>query len=219
MLFRLIRKEFITTRWVHLVALAMALGLTAVAYLEQSNAVFMMVFTYLIYTHLLFNQCRFAAANRADNGLLNSLPLSRSQVVAGKYGFVLCCSLGYALLLSLLMGLLSLLGVALQIPPFSLFLLLSMMGVLYNALLMPLSYIDARYGTWASMLIYLAILILPQQLSRGQGKAGAVLSDWLARLAASLGSAGIITLLVLALLSLLALSYDISRRVYRKAEF
>lgn len=219
MLLRLIRKEFITTRWVHLIALVIGLGLSVVAYLEPGNVVFMMVFTYLIYTHLLFNQCRFAAANKADNLLLNSLPLSRSQVIAGKYGFVLVCSLGFALYISLLMMVLSRMGVPLLIPTGSLFLLLALLGGLYHSLLMPLSYIDARYGSMASMLIYFAIIFLPQLVSKGTMKRSAAMADMLSRLAASLGQTGIILLLVLALLVLLGLSYTISARVYRKAEF
>lgn len=214
---RIIRKEFITTRWLHLITVALGLGLSVVSYLEPDKAVLMTLFTYVMYIHLLFNQCRLAVANRADNQLLNSLPLTRGQVVAGKYAYLLTCSLGFALYAVLIHVALSLLGLPMSMPPQLLLALMLGLGLLYHSLLMPLSYLDARYGTWASMAIYLAIILLPQQLGKSRG--GAVLAASLTRLIAAMSGGLALGLAVLGLMAMLTLSFFISRGIYRRAEF
>lgn len=218
---RLIRKEFLTTAWVHLAAVAMGLGLIPVCLMEPHNAVFMALFTYLMYSHLVHNQSRYAAANRPDNLLLNSLPVTRGQVVGAKYLYVLLCAVGYAAFLSLILLVLSAFGVLIPLGIFHLWLLLAAMGVLYHLLLMPLSYVDARYGTWVNMAILLAILLLPQAMGqRGKGgQAIAALLARLARLGQMLGGWAGPILLVLAVAALGWLSLRVSQGVYRRAEF
>lgn len=109
------------------------------------------------------------------------------------------------------------LGVPLGLPLWMLWLMLAAMGMLYHMLLMPLSYLDAKYGAWASMAIYLAILILPSRL--GKGKAGEALTAFFARIASLLGNGGILAALVLGIALLVGASMLISMRIYRRAEF
>lgn len=214
---QLMKKEILTTAWVHLVALAMGVGLAAVCLFEPDNAVFMAMFTYIMYTHLVFNQCRFAAVNRPDNLLLNSLPVTRRQVVLAKYAYVFLSAVLYAAYLSLLLAALSLFGVRLTMPAHILWVMMAATGVLYHILLMPLSYMSPRYGTWVSMSIYLAILILPQRL--GKGNAGPAIAAFLARVGALLNAWTGPALLLVVVIALAAMSIRISQNIYRRAEF
>ncbi len=213
----LLRKEWMVSRWVHIIALLVGLGLVFVAKAEPQAALFMALFTNLMYTHLISNMTRTSAMSRPNNMLLNSLPVTRTQIVVAKYLYVVLCAILFALYVSLLMLAATALGVPLGLPLWMLWLMLAAMGMLYHMLLMPLSYLDAKYGAWASMAIYLAILILPSRL--GKGKAGEVLASFFTRIMPLLGNWGILIALVLGIALLVGASMLISMRIYRRAEF
>ena len=80
----LLRKEWSVTRWVHLAGLAIGLSVIPVGMVEPQSTLFMILFSLVMYIHLVFNQSRLAAASRPDNLLLNSLPVTRLQIVAAK---------------------------------------------------------------------------------------------------------------------------------------
>jgi hypothetical protein len=213
----LLRKEWMVSRWVHIIALFVCLGLVFVAKAEPQAALFMTLFTNLMYTHLISNMTRTSAMSRPNNMLLNSLPVTRTQIVVAKYLYVVLCAILFALYVSLLMLAATALGVPLGLPLWMLWLMLAAMGMLYHMLLMPLSYLDAKYGAWASMAIYLAILILPARL--GKSKAGEVLASFFTRIMPLLGNWGILAALVLGIALLVGASMLISMRIYRRAEF
>ncbi len=213
----LLRKEWMVSRWVHIIALLVGLGLVFVAKAEPQAALFMALFTNLMYTHLISNMTRTSAMSRPNNMLLNSLPVTRTQIIAAKYLFAVLCVVLFALYISLLLVLAAAWGVPLGMPVWLLWLLPTILGLLYLALLIPLSYLDAKYGAWASMAIYLAILILPRRL--GKGKTGEALTAFFARIASLLGNGGILAALVLGIALLVGASMLISMRIYRRAEF
>lgn len=214
---KLLRIEWRVTRWAQAAALACGLGVAAVLVLERGSGALMMLFVNMVYGNLIYTQCRLALTRRPDNLLLNSLPVTRARIVLGKYAYVLLCAAAYPAYLCLLCTLVSHLGVTQEIPVFTLWLTMAAMGVLYQLLLLPLSYLDARYGTWASTLLYFAVMLLPARL--GKGNAAPAVQAWLARLTAHV-NAWSAPLLVAALLAALgALSFAISRRLYRRAEF
>ncbi len=213
----LTKKEFIATVWYHLGALAFGLALIPVCLVEPESALMLIVFTYLMYSHLIFNKSRYTAASRADNLLLNSLPLTRRQIIVGKYAYVLLCAVMYAAFLCLVAALLKAFGLVLMISFPALWLMLTSFGIIYHSVLMPLSYLDTRYGAWAGMLVYFAILFLPRAIGQGNtapalaalmAKFGGFLNSWLAPLA-----------FVLILTAVGWLSIHISQRIYRKMDF
>lgn len=213
----LLRKEWSVTRWVHLAGLAIGLSVIPVGMIEPQSTLFMILFSLVMYIHLVFNQSRLAAASRPDNLLLNSLPVTRLQLVAAKYLYVLSSALLYAAYLCLILQVLHWLGTALPLPLDSVFLLMAFLGVLYHLLLMPISYLDARYGTWASMAIYLGILYLPQRL--GKGQTIPALTRLLVGWSQQLGNWALLGLLAAGLLAMGALSFLLSNRLYQRAEF
>ncbi len=213
----LLRKEWMVSRWVHIIALFVCLGMVFIAKAEPKSALFVALFANLMYTYLISNMIRTSAVSRQDNLLLNSLPVTRTQIVAAKYLFAVLCAVLFALYTSLLLVLAAAWGVPLSMPVWLLWLLPTVLCLLYHALLMPLSYLDAKYGTWASMAIYLAILILPSRL--GKGKTGEALTAFFARIASLLGNEGILAALVLGIALLVGTSMLISMRIYRRAEF
>jgi len=213
----LLRKEWMVSRRVHIVALFVCLGMVFIAKAEPKSALFVALFANLMYTYLISNMIRTSAVSRQDNLLLNSLPVTRTQIIAAKYLFAVMCVVLFALYTSLLLVLAAAWGVPLGMPVWLLWLLPTVLCLLYHALLMPLSYLDAKYGTWASMAIYLAILILPSRL--GQGKAGEALTAFFARIASLLGNGGILAALVLGIALLVGASMLTSMRIYRRAEF
>ena len=213
----LLRKEWMVSRRVHIVALFVCLGMVFIAKAEPKSALFVALFANLMYTYLISNMIRTSAVSRQDNLLLNSLPVTRTQIVAAKYLFAVMCVVLFALYTSLLLVLAAAWGVPLDMPVWLLWLLPTVLCLLYHALLMPLSYLDAKYGAWASMAIYLAILILPSRL--GKGKAGEVLASFFTRIMPLLGGWGAIAALVLGIALLVGASMLISMRIYRRAEF
>ncbi|MGI6671328.1 MAG: ABC-2 transporter permease [Christensenellales bacterium] len=213
----LLRKEWLVSRWVHIIALLVGLGIVFIAKAEPKSALFAALFANLMYTHMVFNMTRALAVSRPSNMLLNSLPVTRTQIIAAKYLFAVMCVVLFALYTSLLLVLAAAWGVPLGMPVWLLWLLPTILGLLYLALLMPLSYLDAKYGAWASMAIYLAILILPRRL--GKGKTGEALTAFFARIASLLGNGGILAALVLGIALLVGASMLISMRIYRRAEF
>lgn len=213
----LLRKEWMVTRWVHIAGAVIGLMLVPVGPIIPQSMPFLAVFCQLIYTHLVFSVNRQAAVSRPDNLLFNSLPVTRDQVVGGKYLFALLCAAMYPLYLCLLLALLSLMGVSPFMPLFALWLLLAASGVLYHLLLMPVSFVDARYGAAASMLIYMALIIVPQRI--GKEVSGEQITAFFGRIGRALGgwAAPMLLLATLAVVGLISLT--ISRRVYRRAEF
>ncbi len=214
---QLLRKEWLVTRRIHLIAMLVCLALGVVAVIEPDSALFMALFTNLMYTHLVFNMARSSANSRPDNMLLNSLPLTRGNIVAAKYAYVMLCAVLFALFESLILYLASLFGAPLGIPVWTLWLILAVSGIVYHALLMPLSYLDAKYGQWASMLIYVAILFLPSRL--GKGKAGEFFAAFFSRMAGVMTGWAGVPLMFLGLALLVAISRSVSLAIYRRAEF
>lgn len=210
----LLRKDWSVTRWVHLLGAVLGLSLIPMGLLMAKPVPFVAVFSQLIYSHMLFSTNRQAANSRPDNVLLNSLPLTRRQMVDGKYLFVLLSAVLYATYLCLLMAVV---GVASVIPLAPMWAMLSTLGMVYHLLLMPLSYINPRYGVMASTLIYLAILFVPQrfgkQINREQMLA------FLKRVVDALGGWVVPLLLGVGLLAIGLIYLTISRRVYARAEF
>ena len=83
----LLRKEWIVTRWVHILGAVLGLSLIPMGLMMAKSAPFVAVFSQLIYSHMLFSTNRQTANSRPDN-VLNSLPSTRRQIVDGKYLFV-----------------------------------------------------------------------------------------------------------------------------------
>ena len=214
---KLLRKEALVTRWVHLAGLVVGLGMVPVLLEEPDAGIFFTLFAQLMYTHLVFTQCRLSAANRPDNLLLNSLPVTRRDIVYAKYLYLLISAVVSAAYFCAVVCAASLLGVPVLVPLPLLFALLALLGMLYHLVLLPLSYLDARYGSWASMVVYLSILLLPRVLGKNAAGAGVVAA--FAQAAQWLGRGGIQVLLVALVLGLAALSAAISQAIYARAEF
>ncbi len=213
-MFNLLRKEWIVTRWVHMLGAVLGLSLIPMGLLMAKSVPFVAVFSQLIYSHMLFSTNRQAANSRPDNVLLNSLPLTRRQIVDGKYLFVLLSAVLYATYLCLLMAVV---GVASIMPLAPMWAMLSTLGMVYHLLLMPLSYINPRYGVLASSLIYLAILFVPQRF--GKQINGEQILAFLKRVVDALGGWAVPVLLGAGLLVVGLASLTISRRVYARTEF
>ena len=146
--------------------------------------------------------------------LLNSLPLTRRQIVDGKYLFVLLSAVLYATYLCLLMAVV---GVASFMPIMPMWAMLATLGMVYHLLLMPLSYINPRYGVLASSIIYLAILFVPQRF--GKQINGEQMLAFLKRAVDALGGWAVPVVLGAGLLAIGLISLTVSRRVYARAEF
>lgn len=213
----LIRKDWLVTRWVHLMALAFGLMAVVLGWSMPQSFPLIASFCQIIYTHLVFSTNQQAAVSKADNLLLNSLPLTRDRIVAGKYLFSVLCAVLYSVYLSLLAMLPAILGIGTMMPPQVIFLMLISMGVLYHILLMPIAYFNSRYAAFASMIVYLAILILPQRI--GKGISGEQVSAFLSNLSGALGGWAVPAMVLAGVLALGYLSYAVSCRLYRRAEF
>ncbi|MDI9520372.1 MAG: ABC-2 transporter permease [Bacillota bacterium] len=216
-MFNLVRKELLTTRWVQLAGLVIGLALIPLYLTKPDSILTMILLSYLMYMHLVFNQSRYAAASRVDNLLLNSLPLTRRQVVTGKYCYVWLSAMVFSTYLCLIALFLTTIGLRLPLSILILCLLMALVGILYHALLMPLSYLDARYGTWASMLIYMAIILLPQTL--GKGNFSPALNRFFTQLTTLIHGWNLPVFLIATLAVLGYTSIRISWRVYENAEF
>jgi len=92
--------------------------------------------------------------------------------------------------------------------------MLALLGLVYHLLLIPLSYVNARYGNWASIAVYFVILLLPLRLGNGDLILRALVS-----FSVKLGTWALPMALLAGLCLLGLLSYRISRGLYLRAEF
>ena len=211
----LIRMEFLVSRWLHTVALLAGLGLISVAVLEPENSLFIAFFTCLIYAHqMVFGYNRVAPVGSPDHLLVNSLPVTRGQVVAARYLCLMICSTALAAYLTLVLLVTSWFVSPLPLGAPGLFMMLALLGLVYHLLLIPLSYVNARYGNWASIAVYFVILLLPLRLGNGDLILRALVS-----FSVKLGTWALPMALLAGLCLLGLLSYRISRGLYLRAEF
>lgn len=211
----LIRMEFLVSRWLHTVALLAGLGLVPVAVLEPENSLFIALFTCLIYAHqMVFGYNRVSPVGSPDHLLVNMLPVTRGQVVAARYLCAMMCSTVLAGYLTLVLLVTSRFASPPPLGGPGLFVILALLGLVYHLLLIPLSYMNARYGNWASIAVYFLILLLPLRLGNG-----ALIIQALVSFSAKLGTWALPMALLAGLCLLGWLSYRISRGLYRKAEF
>lgn len=213
----LLRKEWAVTRWAQILSLALGLLLVPLGLAEPDALPFVILFYQIAYSHILFNMYRQTKVSRPDNLLLLSLPTTRGRIMNAKYLFVLICAVLYPAYLCGIVTLLGLFGLGLSTSPWVIWPASALIGVAYHLILMPLSFLDARYGTFASMVVYCALILLPSRI--GSGVSGAQLASFLARVRDSMGGWVAPALLAAGLLALGALSFFISRRLYLRAEF
>ncbi len=214
---QLIKKDWMITRWVHWIGAAFGLALIPVALTMPQAIPFAAMFCQIVYAYLIFSNSHQTAFSAANNMLLNSLPVTRKQIVDARYLFALLSAVLYAAYLYLVALVMSAFGVPLLIPPLAMWLLLSAAGVIYQLMLMPVAHANSRYAVAASMLIYFAIIILPQRI--GKGITGEQIAVFFTRMGKALGGWAVPALILAGVLVLGILSLSISRRIYRRAEF
>lgn len=213
----LLRKDWLVSRWVHIAALVFGLVLVPIGLRMPHALAFVALFCQIIYTHLMFSINQQTVVSKADNLLLNALPVTRTQSVDSKYLFSIACAIGYASYLCIVLLGLAAFGVLMPMPIIPLWIMMSTLGVVYHVLLMPLAYLNSRYAAFASMLVYLAVIILPQRI--GKGASGEKITGFFTQVGRLLGGWAIPALLFVGLFALAAVSLTISRNLYRRAEF
>lgn len=216
-MYQLLRKEWTLTRWVQAVAAAFGLILIPVGLMEPRGIPPAILFFEIAYSHLLFSMNRHAAVSRPDNMLLISLPTTRKQIIDGKYVYVLLSAILYPAYLCLILLALKVFGADIAMPILSMWLMSAAVGVMYQLILMPVSFVNPKYAALVSSAIYFMIIIIPSRID--SGVSGAKIADFLNRIAGFLGGwAG--PLLLIACLALVGyLSLYISRSFYQRAEF
>ncbi len=215
----LIVKDFVLTRWVHGAALALGLIMIPLSLEKPEGSLFAALFLMLIYNHLLQNLARPGQRSGAENLLQSSLPLRRRDVVSARYLFSLLCTLAYPLYLILVSWLISLFGTPLPMPLHSMYLVLVLSGLCYNALMLCLSFVSPRWSNVLGVIIYMALIILPQKLPQWLGHQGnnafrELWHNFLIRL-----QGWTLPFLCGLALCLFGLSVIISQQVYQRADF
>ena len=213
----LICKDCLLTRWVHGLALAFGLLILPIGLDKPEAFLFFTLFMQLMYIRLMYNLTRPGLCAGKENLLLGSLPLRRGNVVTAKYAFYFGCVLLYPLYQCILIWVTTLFGVALPFPLWIHFLMPAILGVLYCAIMLPAAYISPKWSGVLSMLIYLAIIILPQRLPQWLGIETDVKTA-LASMASALRSWSLPVLFVICL-GLMCISMQTSRHFYKKTEF
>lgn len=216
----LIKKDLLLNRWLMLIGLAFGLILLPTSLFGTGDTFFFVTFINTVFIYLIFTMNRQAVLLSRENRLLLTLPLTRAKIVVAKYLFFFLCALCYPVYLSLIISFFPLFGAELIVPVMLQWSMLAMFGLLYYAMMLPLSFLNPRYSAWAGMLVYLGILILPQKLPAllGMGEDPGAFVRMLSQLVLRL-QGWTLPVLALVVLAFYALSGRVSLWLYRKASF
>lgn len=214
----LIRKDLYLNRLLLWIAGILGIGMVPLCIAAPPIGLFAAVFYQFVLAHMVFNLGTSSRPKYREDQLLISLPIGRDRIVSAKYAYCALWAVGQPLYLSLLLALAKLLGLSVPIPLLNVWLLLSLVGMIFFSVMLPVSFFNVRYASLISLLMYLAALILPQNLPKwfAAGKENKALADGLVDSVSSLPPLVLpITLTCLALLywGSMKLSQSLYRRL------
>lgn len=215
----LIKKDFYLGRALYWVSGILGIAMVPLFIAWPEIGLFTSLFYQFILAHMMFNLARQGRTTPREDQLLISLPIGRDRIVSAKYAYCAIWAMGHPLYLTLMLALCRLLGLAVPASLVNMWVLLSAMALIYLTLMMPLSYFNQRYAAALSLLLYLAVLFLPQKLIQWFGSAadGRNLSERLFTALAGLGP-WLMPLLLLAVLAVYLASMKLSQYFYRRQD-
>lgn len=179
-MWNLVKKDLVINRNLLLFAALFGWALVPLASVKTGGELFGALYLQILVVHLLHMFGRGTGQMRRESVLLNSLPLKKSSIVTGKYTFLLLCCVANALYLSLISAAMPFFGVTPTLPLWPLFLILSLAGILYAAILLPFSFLSPPIASVATVVFYFVVTLIPQQIPRWFG--AITLADLFSRL-------------------------------------
>lgn len=214
----LVKKDIVVNRSFTIIAFVMGLILVPIGVKKPEFMICAAIFIQLILTHLIYNMNQQSSGQKKENMLLNSLPLNRNKIVAGKYLYNGLIIVVNAVFLTLITWILYLFGFSGEISLLFQMILLITIGLIYFIVSLPISFASPKLGILFSFLIYLAILNLPSRLSKHMDAAKEILSGFIVNIVSATGAWIIALISVLILALMIFISLRISQVMYRRKE-